>query len=366
MFVELLELHNVRCHRGLLIELNHSPVLLTGSNGVGKTSILEAINIAAMSKSFLPVEDAEIVTHGAEGYYIRAHIRHDIGSEIDIVIEYQCSGTKRISTSASGACSARDLIGLLPCVVLLSSQRDLFIGEPALRRLFVDRILSQSYTSYKHALWRMRAALRQRNRLLSIGQHGAELEAWTEELLASSIELITRRRSFVQQFNSILTDIIATFLPSTLIPQIEYSIPWYHHDNHLISDDPGQLADALRQYVRELLPRDIERSSTQWGPQRDVFTFMLGSNPLYAVASQGQQKIALFAVKLAETSYLHRITDRTPVLLLDDVFSDLDRTNAQLVEMSILQMSNTWQIFVTAPHRDIISSAETFQIVTLG
>ncbi|MCX8051606.1 MAG: DNA replication and repair protein RecF [Chlorobi bacterium] len=368
MFVESLHLTNFRSHSALSLQFHSRAVILSGPNGVGKTSVLEALNTATMSKSFLPVGDEELVRHGATGYSICARIVHDIGTPLTITIEYNHSSGKTIHTSASEHCTAQDLIGLVPCVVLAASHRELFVGEPSVRRAFVDRILAQSSGAYKHALWRHRTALRQRNRLLASDVHDStELDAWTEELLASSVEILWQRKRFTELFNGYLSDVISDSVHVPIPFHLEYAVPWLGHEcqPHLWNNSRDELQHSVRERVSALLDSDRQRMTTQWGPQRDIFAFIADSYPLHTVASQGQQKVALVAIKIVEAQLLHSRTDRAPILLLDDVFSDLDAANARMIGRAIAEHCSLWQIFLTAPTPVAISDAAMFQHIAL-
>jgi DNA replication and repair protein RecF len=368
MHITRLDLQNFRCHTNRTFEFGTQPTLITGPNGVGKTSILEAINMIGVSKSFLPVTDSDLVSHGAAGYRIDSRITHDLGTQLTITIEYTSGSTKQIKTSATGQCSAQELIGLLPCVVLASIHRELFFGEPSIRRAFVDRILAQSHASYKHALWRHRIALRQRNRLLATMASGFELDAWTDELITATAEILWRRKHFIVQFNAIASECAATFGLVGITPHLEYRTPWLSVNYQPDTWDTSQerFHQQLANNITTLFPLDLERLSTQWGPQRDLVTVVNNGYPISSSASQGQQKLALYVIKLAETKYLHHVTDRAPVLLLDDVFADLDEYNMHQLEESILRYSTKWQIFLTAPSSQSLAHHDAFAILRLG
>ncbi len=369
MTVERLELENFRCHKSATLSFEHTAILITGPNGAGKTSILEAINLTALSKSFLAVNDGELVHRGAPGYRVTTRLRHDIGTQFTISVEYYQGNGKRIQTSVGGDCTAQELIGLLPCVVLATHHRELFHGEPMVRRAFADRILAQCFASYKHALWRHRTALRQRNHVLAFGRsHTEELEGWTAELLEASCEIIWQRMRFVERFNALLLEVSGIFDNHVGSLALQYELPWFRGVDvsqlrMLASID--ELRTLLSYHVEQLVPVDRERMSTQWGPQRDLLTFCVEQRPLYTVASQGQQKLALYAIKVAEALYIHRAMDRAPVLLLDDVFADLDSGNVRRIESSILQQSRQWQIFVTAPTVAFLDHRTQFQPIVL-
>lgn len=367
MYVRQLLLQDVRCYIRQEFQFTGRAILLTGPNGSGKTTVLETINMIAVSKSFLPVGDHELTRHGAIGYVIDAAINHDIGTSITITIDYNAEEGKKILTSVSGPCSIQELIGLVPTVVLSTLHRELFTGEPAIRRAFVDRILSQSVASYKHALWRHRTTLRQRNRLLSSGKwQASELNAWTEELLETSIELIWHRRRFVELFNKQIAQLVETTFQLPFIPALDYTIPWLDMEQSSWWNlSRYELRQLLADRISTLLARDYERMSTQWGPQRDLLTFVVGSRPLHTVTSQGQQKMALFVVKLAEAAIIESLCDRAPVLLLDDLFSELDSANANRIEMTVINLSHSWQVFITAPDTMQLSGMDQFQHITL-
>lgn len=369
MMITQLDVEHFRCHTDATLAFDAGAVLITGPNGSGKSSILEAINLATVSKSFLPVGDNELASHYASSYRITTQVRHDLGTALTICVEFNRTNGKRISTSASGPTTAQELIGLVPCVVLASLHRELFIGEPAIRRSFVDRVLAQCFASYKHALWRHRTALRQRNRLLALGHaHTGELEVWTEELIDASCEIVRRRWQFVERFNRLLNDTAQELHFNHETITLQYEFPWLSIDegDRWDSLDLGALRSTIAAAVAMHLPTDRERMTTQWGPQRDVLTFCARGMPLYTIASQGQQKLALYTIKVAEATYIHQALDRAPVFLLDDVFTDLDSANIGKLECSILEHSHLWQTFITAPSDASLRHKANFQHITLG
>ncbi|MCX7936248.1 MAG: DNA replication and repair protein RecF [Chlorobi bacterium] len=370
MVVEQIVLSNFRCYQQYVINFDGRSAVITGPNGAGKTSILEALHILAITKSFLPVDDSELIRHSSSTYRIESTVLHDGGSTIKIAIEYTKGIGKSVYTSITDSCSAQELIGLVPCVVLASLHKELFYGEPAVRRAFVDRILSQYSLSYKSALWRYRIALKQRNRLLQEGGSAtnAELDAWTVELVNTSVELLWQRKLFVDLFNQELSLIAASIAHPSVEPMLQYTIPWLPSEcqPNTWGSFKDNLFTIIANHSTAMLATDSMRQSTQWGPQRDIFTFATETHPLYTVLSQGQLKIMLFAIKITEATILHQQTGRAPILLLDDVFSDLDKQNTASIQESVAKYSAKWQFFITAPSSiEILDPMSTFMHIQL-
>jgi DNA replication and repair protein RecF len=329
MRIEKLQLTNFRNHRQTEIEFSSGINTVCGVNGSGKTSLLEAITICSISKSFLPVAESSVILWG-EGFFSTSLIaRNDIGLNYKISIKYTQGTKKQISSSYGDNLMAKDIIGLLPVVVLSPDFKTITFGAPQDRRQFIDSILCQTSKIYLDELIRFRKALKQRNNLLQQikqGIAGSEiLDTWTDLFIKSGSEIAFRRNNFIVDFIDYFKKIYANvssgseevsmqYLPSGVPEAMLGSLPPKDH-----------FVQVYKSNYNQLKASEIRRGTTLFGPQKDEFKICVNSGIARECASQGQHKSLLISLKFAEFDYIKTKMNETPVILLDDIFSELDR-----------------------------------------
>lgn len=314
MHLVCLRAQDFRCLEALEFRPEPGINIIRGGNAQGKTSLLEAIFFAATSRSHRTTLDTDLVRHGAEGFRIEAHARR---RDRDVAIEATLwGGVKRFKVNGVAQTRLSDILGKLNVVLFSPEDITLVKGTAAHRRKFLDMALSQLDAAYLNTLQRYRQALRQRNELLrALEPDRALLEVWDAQLAEYGAELVANRAQFIQQLAGRAT------VAYGQIAETEGLSIAYH------PDVPAQ--ESLLEVLARTRDADIKHRHTSRGPHRDDFTFLVEDRRARSYASQGQQKTAALAVKLAELALARDRTGEYPVLMLDEVLSGLDDKRAR-------------------------------------
>jgi len=324
MIIKSLELMDYRNYEVLNIEFDRGTNILYGDNAQGKTNILEAIYMAATTKSHKGSKDKDIVRFGREEGHIRTYLERD-GVETRVDMHLRRSRSKGIAIDGQKIKKAAELLGL--CNVVFFSPEDLSIIKdgPSERRRFIDMELCQLDSFYLYNLNHYNKIVNQRNQLLKDLYFRPDLREtlniWDSQLVSFGSKIIERRKIFVQQLNEIIRDIHLNLSGGKEEIRIVY--------------EPNV---DLEEYESKMLgsqERDIKAKMTTVGPHRDDFCFVVGDIDIRKFGSQGQQRTAALSLKLSEIELVKRITKDTPILLLDDVLSELDSNRQNYLLNSI-------------------------------
>lgn len=324
MIIKRLELADYRNYESLDLQFDKGTNILYGDNAQGKTNILEAIYVAATTKSHKGSKDNEIINFDKEEAHIRTYFEKD-AIETRVDMHLRRSKSKGIAIDGQKIKKAADLLGL--CNVVFFSPEDLNIIKegPAGRRKFIDLELSQLDKVYLSNLSNYNRIINQRNSLLKeIVFHENLLETldiWDMQLVEYGTKIIESRKKFVSQINQIISEIHLKLTGGKEKIQISYET---------VTGELS-LAHALKKYR----DRDLKLKSTSVGPHRDDLEFKTGNLDIRRFGSQGQQRTAALSLKLSEIELVRKIIGDTPVLLLDDVLSELDKNRQNYLLDSI-------------------------------
>jgi DNA replication and repair protein RecF len=341
-------LEHIRNHTTSALECAPDVNILTGSNGSGKTSVLEAISFCALAKSFVPVPDTAVIRHGEATSTSSVHAMRDLGVPYSVTVAVRTGIRKKISNTLQSSCTPRDIIGEMPLVALSPDHKSITFGGPAERRAFLDGVMAQSSKRYAELLFEHRRLIKHRNMLLQLVAAGQatqqELELWTGQFIAVSAEIVERRAVFLREFAPRIEKIYATISAERETIRIVYE------PDLLQTEDASELlapsiAKKYAEYAEQVRSREIARESTMFGPQKDDILFFINEGLVRETASQGQHKSLLIALKIAECELLHERCNERPIVLLDDVFSELDHERSARVLEEIIRMG--MQCFVT-------------------
>ncbi|MCM1567994.1 MAG: DNA replication/repair protein RecF [Roseburia sp.] len=324
MIIKSLELADYRNYEFLELAFCEGTNILYGDNAQGKTNILEAVYVAATTKSHKGSKDKDIIRFEKEEAHIRTYIEKEgVGSRIDMHLRKNKS--KGIAVDGQKLKKAADLLGL--CNVVFFSPEDLGIikNGPSERRRFVDMELCQLDSFYLYNLNHYNKIVNQRNTLLKEMYFNPQLEEtlniWNMQLVSYGSKLIERRRLFVEQLNEIIGEIHDKLSGGK--------------ESLLIKYEPDVLIEEFESALIRNQSRDIKAKMTSVGPHRDDFCFLIGDTDIRKFGSQGQQRTAALSLKLSEIELVKKITKDTPVLLLDDVLSELDNSRQNYLLNSI-------------------------------
>lgn len=318
------------------------PHLVWGPNAAGKTSLLEALVVLARGASHRTSSDAEMIRWGAP--FARVEGRRDTegAAEIDVTLvrDGPSGGRKRIRVNGAPRRAAA-LAGALRVVIFAPEEMLLVVGAPGLRRAALDALATQRYPAYGADLAAYGRALAQRNSLLrAIREERAgrdQLPFWDARLLDAGAAILAARRLLLAELAEPLAAAHAEIAPDEGALRLQYVT----NAPPAADETPGE---ALARRLAETAEKELWNGATLVGPHRDDLAFELAGRDAAAFASRGQQRTAILALKLAELDLLAALDGRPPLLLLDDVFSELDPARrAHLVR----RISALPQAFVT-------------------
>lgn len=313
MVIKSLELADYRNYDSLIMQFDKGTNILYGDNAQGKTNILEAIFLSATTKSHRGSKDKEIINFDKEEAHIRTYLEKE-GVETRVDMHLRKSKSKGIAIDGQKIKKAADLLGL--CNVVFFSPEDLGIikNGPSERRRFVDMELCQLDNLYLYNLNYYNKIVNQRNKLLKDMYMNPDLKEtlsiWDMQLVSYGCKVIERRKVFVDQLNEVIYDIHKKLSGDKEELTIKY--------------EPDVMIDEFEKKLKYSQDRDIKAKITSVGPHRDDFSFLVGDKDIRKFGSQGQQRTAALSLKLSEIELVKKITQDTPVLLLDDVLSELD------------------------------------------
>lgn len=320
MIIKSIELKNFRNYRDLNISFDQGTNILYGDNAQGKTNVLEAIFLSATTKSHKGSKDKEIIHFEADEAHIRTYLDRD-GMEYRVDMHLRRNKSKGIAVNGQKLKKASELIGLLNVVFFSPEDLSIIKNGPSERRRFVDIELCQLDKYYIYNLNQYNKIINQRNKLLKDFYMNPDLKEtmsiWDSQLVDYGKKIIERRKVFIEQLNEIIYEIHRNLSGGKEELKIVY--------------EPDVSSDMLEKKLNLNRERDIKYKMTSVGPHRDDFSFHIKKNEedsteidIRKYGSQGQQRTAALSLKLSEIELVKRITKDSPVLLLDDVLSELD------------------------------------------
>lgn len=313
MWVKSIELSNFRNYNSLQLELDPGINIFYGMNAQGKTNLLEAVYLCSTTKSHRVSRDKEMIQFGVEESHIKMFVmRDEVPYRVDMHLKRNKS--KGIAVNSLPIRRASELFGIVNVVFFSPEDLQIIKEGPAERRKFVDMELCQLDKIYVHNLIQYNKVVLQRNNLLKDlflhPEYKDMLSVWNEQLVRYGTPVIQIRRKFVEELNHIVADI-----HTELTGGKEHLSLIYEPD---VSDDEfaGRLFCCQE--------RDERLKTTTVGPHRDDICFDMNGMDIRKYGSQGQQRTAALSLKLAEIELVKKRTGQSPVLLLDDVLSELD------------------------------------------
>lgn len=374
-----LHLEEFRCYRRATLDIPSAGLRIYGRNATGKTSLLEAVYLLATMRSPRTSSEREAINwESAQEYGLPPYARvlgrvqhNDHESEIEIVLALdQARGNasrKRVKRDGR-ARRAIDVVGTLKVVLFSPEDLSLILGSPSIRRRYLDITLSQIDSTYLQALSYYGRVLEQRNSLLKeLGPRRRqpdrsiddELAYWDHELITRGAYIVAQRLRYVHHLNhAAATEFTAlartderlgvTYAGTITLPEAQIE----RLTGAGLSDAQAIVARAMETDLLRLRPDELRRGVTLVGPHRDDIRFLLGGRDLSAYGSRGQQRLAVVATKLAELRQVLELSGERPVLLLDDVLSELDPEHQQRL-LDALGNAGC-QLLITATDRHLL------------
>ena len=314
MKIKQLKLKNYRNYDLLDLKFDSSTNIFYGDNAQGKTNILESIYLCGTTKSHRGTKDRDLIKFGEEESHIEAFIeKNEVPFKIDIHLKK--NSPKGIAINKMPIRRASELFGIINIVFFSPEDLNIIKNGPSERRRFIDLELAQLDKVYLSDLSNYNRIVNQRNKLLKDSYNRQEiletLDVWDMQLAHYGKKIIDRRNLFIYQLNEIAGKVHERLTGGKEILNISY--------------EPSNGNMDLEQAIKNNRERDIRMKSTSVGPHRDDICFMTDEVDIRKFGSQGQQRTAALSLKLSEIELVKEVTKDTPILLLDDVLSELDK-----------------------------------------
>lgn len=343
-----------RNYESLVLELDPGFNVLSGRNAQGKTNLLEALYLLATTRLLRGQKDAEAIQDGSEGARVSVELL-DANTELSLTLERGVR--KRASVNGMSVPRASDLIGRMPAVSVSSADLAVVRGEPSDRRLFLDIELSGLFQAYLRHLTLYKRALDQRNALLREARDRAvsetEFEVWETPLALHGAAIRQTRRSFLDDLGERARE-----------AHIDLSAGESLSVGYLVKDEANS-ESALREFLMKTRALDVARGSTGIGPHRDDVLIEVGGRDARLFGSQGQQRTSVLALKLGAMAHAQSVLGSPPLLLLDDIFSDLDERRRSLLVDRVCALRGQAVLTCTEPAlagKGLLGQAKLFYV----
>jgi DNA replication and repair protein RecF len=321
VFLSSLALKNFRNYESLALSFSQGLNVIYGKNAQGKTNLLEAIYFLSAGRSHRTSHDQELIREGTSGLSAKALVSRRTG---DLQLELSCGLDVRKQVKINGVAERKiaRLVGGLTAVFFSPDDLQLLKGSPSGRRRFLDIELSQVSQTYLHNLISYNKVLSQRNHLLKHTPHDPMLlSVLNQQLIEFGSQLIVRRANAVLRLGPIAASFHSTIADHQEALTMQYQSYGIEKDQERSLTDVSSILEAQ---IRQKQGDELRRQITLVGPHRDDIGFTIANRDARFFASQGQQRTAVLALKLAEIEFMRQETGEHPILLLDDVTSELD------------------------------------------
>lgn len=358
-----LNLHHFRNYNEAQVEFSPQINVLIGENAQGKTNLLESIYVLAMTRSHRTNNDRELIEFGKDAAQIKGTVQRELGS-LKLELDIGKHGKKAKANHLEKA-RLSEYLGQLNVILFAPEDLALVKGAPTVRRRFIDMEFGQVSPKYLHDLTQYRDILKQRNRYLKqLQSHEAQdqlyLEVLSEQLAAVGGAIISQRVKFLSELEGYAQELHQSITQGRENLTFEYSSAV--KDASALTE--VELSEALMDLYRQNQSKEIFQGTTLYGPHRDDVRFLINHKNVQTYGSQGQQRTTALSVKLAEIDLMKNQTGEYPILLLDDVLSELDGARQTHLLKTI---QDKVQTFLTTPGlsdvaRNLIKEPRIFHI----
>jgi DNA replication and repair protein RecF len=386
MWLSQLTLVNYRNFARLRLDLQPGVLLFCGPNGHGKTNLLESVYVLATTRSprtsnerellsWRPLADADLAAVMTPFARLESRVRRLEG---EIHLELSFEGERPAVDGAPGSVTrtikvnglpvrATGLVGHLPVVYFSPGDVELAGGSPSVRRQYLNMANSQASPSHLRALQRYNRVLLQRNQVLRLvrerRQPPGALEPWTEQMLDWGAQVLRQRLCMLRQVDERIAAIFRDLAGTTETLRVQYRSTACDAPSALDAlPEQAAMVESFRQRQAQVASREIDQAVSLVGPHRDDFSFVLDGVDLNTYGSRGQQRLAVLALKLAEADWMRAEIGELPLVLLDDVLSELDPQRRAYVLQRVTEPEPTHQrqVWITSTETDSLTQTHEF------
>jgi DNA replication and repair protein RecF len=326
MRVSRLNISGFRIYPDAFFKPDKSLNVLIGKNAQGKTTLLEAVYMLATSRSWRAGKDHELIKWGYDTARITADIERDEQNNVEIEISLNRTEKKQVKVNTIRQSRLGDLMGQVNIVLIEPHDVEIVRTDPSRRRKFMDIEISQIQPQYCHLIAGYKKILEQRNKLLKDIHYGnmskSMLDVWTDQLIGYGSRIIERRLHFIQNLKK-----IAAVIHQEITEDNEHlDIAYVSNIDLNGSESSDEITLKMRQYLDEKRSEELGRGVTLAGPQRDDLLFTINDVDARIYGSQGQQRTIALSLRMAEIDIMEESSKEPPIVLLDDVMTDLDES----------------------------------------
>jgi DNA replication and repair protein RecF len=343
MFLKKLALKNYRNFEHIELSSPHNVNIFVGPNAQGKTNLLESIFVLALSKSHRTHQDKQLIQWEHDQAHIYGEVEKKYGdTKLQLTLAQQ---GKKAKINGLEQRKLSEFIGSLNVVMFAPEDLEIVKGAPGVRRRFLDMEIGQVHPGYLYDITQYQKVLIQRNNYLKQCQqkgtaNHAMLEIWNEQLIQFGVKIMRKRQSFIKKLQ-IWAERIHSGITNN---QEKIQIHYQPSVDLQAFEDETVLFEQFMLKLTKIKDQEIRRGTTLIGPHRDDLTFFINDKEVQTYGSQGQQRTTALSLKLAELELIHEEVGEYPILLLDDVLSELDSyRQTQLIET----FQNKVQTFIT-------------------
>lgn len=344
MFINQISLQNYRNYESLQLD-SFGPVnLFIGQNAQGKTNLIEALFVLALSKSHRTNKDKELISFGADHARITCDADKRYG-KVKLELNFSARG-KKAKINGLEQRKLSDFVGTINAVMFAPEDLEIVKGSPGVRRRFLDMEIGQVQPSYLHHLQQYQKVLVQRNNFLKQAwgagnKDNTMLDIWNQQLVEHGVKIVQKRKRFIHKLQGWAENIHMGITGGKEQLLLSY-VPSF---GTVEEEDEAVLFEQFMIKLSQVKEQEYRRGATLAGPHRDDLAFHINGNEAAVFGSQGQQRTTALSLKLAEIELIHEEIGEYPILLLDDVLSELDPyRQTQLIET----FQDKVQTFITA------------------
>lgn len=355
MYIEEIVLENFRNYNEKNLTFDKAGSFLCGMNGCGKTNLLESIYILVYGKSFKTINPEELVMHSKDFFRIKGFFNGTHKKKIEFRFSH---GKKKILINDVEITNMKELIGNVALILLSLNDINLITGEPAMRRRFLDSLLSLLFPDYLSDLLDYRRVLRQRNKVLYLRKIGRRddisgIDGWTDELVQIGSRIIKRRLSIMKDLNECASFYYTLFSPQEDRLSVEYALSFQLNES---------IKESFYESINKRREEELEKGMTLTGPHRDELSITINELPIRKYASEGEQRTCAISLKIAQASFLKSKRNDSPILLIDEAVAELDKVRTEKVLNSVTTIG---QCFVATTNCEMLNTMTTLKTIDI-